>query len=224
MGIGDIQGNPLADDDWTEARLDMIHVLRRHGVRDEAVLAAMAKIRRHEFIPEAFRSRDTAYGDHPAPIGHAQTISQPYIVAYMMEKILPHPGEKILEIGTGSGYQAAVLAELGAGVYSVEIVPELARHARAALSAEGYAGVHVLEGDGRRGWPEAAPFDAVIVTCAPEEVPGALVNQLRSGGRMILPVGPMGAQRLVILRKRGGAIEQAEDLPVRFVPMVWGSQ
>ena len=171
------------------------------------------------FIPENFRFRNEAYADHPCPIGHGQTISQPFIVAYMTEKISPKPGDKILEIGTGSGYQAAILAECGAEVFSIEIVPELAQHARAALQSEGYKEVKVQTGDGYKGWPEHAPFDAIIVTCAPEEVPAALVEQLKENGRMILPVG-IGFQRLVILRKKNGIITREEDLPVRFVPMV----
>jgi len=206
-------------DDWLPEREEMVRILRVYGIKDQAVLAAMAKVRRHMFIPENCRFRNEAYGDHPCPIGHGQTISQPYIVAYMTEKINPRPGDKILEIGTGSGYQAAILAECGAEVYSIEIVPELARHARAALQAEGYKAVRVLPGDGYKGWPEHAPFDAVIVTCAPEEVPKALIEQLKENGRMILPVG-IGFQRLVILRKKEDKIVQEDDLPVRFVPMV----
>ena len=135
--------------DWPDEREAMVRTLRVYGIKDERVLSAMAKIRRHLFIPEAFRRRDDAYGDHPCPIGHGQTISQPYIVAYMTEKINPKPGEKVLEIGTGSGYQAAILAECGADVYSIEIVPELAQHARTALANEGYKKVHVLTGDGQ---------------------------------------------------------------------------
>jgi len=206
--------------DWPDERTDMVKQLRTYGIRDETVLAAMTKVRRHVFIPEAYRSRYDAYGDHPCPIGRGQTISQPYIVAHMTEKINPKPGEKVLEIGTGSGYQAAILAECGADVYSIEIVPELAKHAREALASEGYKKVHVLTGDGYKGWPEHIPFDAIIVTCAPEDVPQALVDQLRDGGRMILPVGGIGYQRLVILRKNAGKIIQEDDLPVRFVPMV----
>lgn len=209
-------------EDWSTEREAMLAVLRRHGIRDERILAVMGAVRRDRFIPDAYRHRD-AYGDYPLPIGHGQTISQPFVVAYMTWQMDLQPGEKVLEIGTGSGYQAAILAELGAEVYSIEIVPELAGHARAALSAEGYASVQVLTGDGYRGWPEHAPFDAIIVTCAPEKIPPALVEQLRDGGRMILPVG-RGQQRLVILRKEGARIIQEDDLPVRFVPMVKGGE
>jgi protein-L-isoaspartate(D-aspartate) O-methyltransferase len=206
---------------WASERRDMVSVLRRYGVRDEKILAAMEKVRRHVFIPPEFRRHNIAYGDHPCQIGHGQTISQPFIVAYMTDKLALGPGEKLLEIGTGSGYQAAVLAELGVRVFSIEIVPELADHARAVLAQEGYTNnVQVLTGDGYKGWPEKAPFDAVMVTCAPDEIPKTLVEQLKEGGRMILPVGGWMGQRLVILKKRGGKVEQTDDLPVRFVPMV----
>lgn len=206
---------------YTEEVLRMIETLKAYGIRDPDVLRAMSTVRRHAFIPEAYRHVADPYGDHPCPIGHGQTISQPYIVAYMTERIAPKKGEKILEIGTGSGYQAAILAELGAEVYSIEIIPELAEHARKVLAEEGYSQVRVLTGDGYKGWPEHAPFDAIIVTCAPEEIPSELVNQLKEGGRMILPLGT-GFQRLVIARKRGGKTLIDEDLPVRFVPMVHG--
>lgn len=205
---------------WTAARRAMVLQLRAYyRIADERILAAMSKVRRHSFIPETLRSPAESYADHPCPIGYGQTISQPYIVAYMTEKLQLKAGEKVLEIGTGSGYQAAVLSELGVEVYTIEIVPELARHARLALDAEGYRGVRVLAGDGYKGWPEFSPFDAIILTCAPNEMPKALVDQLAEGGRLIAPVGRL-FQRLIILRKKDGRIEQQEDLPVRFVPMV----
>jgi len=212
-----------SEERWERLREEMVRQVRAYGVRDERVLAAMAKVRRHLFIPEEYRSRDDPYGDHPCSIGYGQTISQPFIVAYMTERVNVKPGEKVLEIGTGSGYQAAILAELGAEVYSIEIIPALAEHARRVLAAEGYDRVHVLTGDGYKGWPEHAPFDVIIVTCAPEEVPQALVEQLKDGGRMILPLGA-GVQRLVVLRKRSGKVSQEEDIMVRFVPMVHGTE
>ncbi|RCK80527.1 MAG: Protein-L-isoaspartate O-methyltransferase [Candidatus Ozemobacter sibiricus] len=215
------RSGPGEDDDMHEQRAAMVQTLRAYGIRDERILTTMGRVRRHRFIPEAYRWASDPYGDHPCPIGHQQTISQPYIVAYMTERIAPQPGEKILEIGTGSGYQAAILADLGADVYSIEIIPELADHARQVLASEGFA-VKVLTGDGYKGWPEHAPFDAVIVTCAPEQLPQALVDQLKDGGRMILPLGERFAQRLVILRKEAGQVRTEEDLPVRFVPMVPG--
>jgi len=206
---------------WTRQREAMVDVLRRYGVKDARILEAMGKVRRHVYIPKSYRRRYSAYGDHPCPIGHGQTISQPFIVAYMTEKMKLQEGEKVLEIGTGSGYQAAVLAAMGVEVYSIEIVPELAEHARKVLDEEGHDGVKVLTGDGYKGWPEHGPFDAIIVTCAPSKVPQALVDQLKEGGRMILPLGA-GIQRLVILRKKGGRVEQEDDIGVRFVPMVRG--
>jgi protein-L-isoaspartate(D-aspartate) O-methyltransferase len=199
----------------------MVADLRRYKIQDERVIEAMAKVRRHVYIPETFRGRD-AYGDHPCPIGHGQTISQPFIVAYMTQRIEVRPGMRILEVGTGSGYQAAILAEMGAEVYSIEIIPELAGHARVVLAAEGYGSVQVKTGDGYKGWPEHAPFDAVIVTCAPGEIPKALVQQLKDGGRMILPVG-VGIQQLVILEKTGDTFKEIPDMYVRFVPMVRGT-
>jgi protein-L-isoaspartate(D-aspartate) O-methyltransferase len=208
---------------WTAGRAAMVRQVRAYGVRDERILAAMTRVRRHAFIPEEFRLRDDPYGDHPCSIGFNQTISQPFIVAYMTQCMNVKAGDKVLEIGTGSGYQAAILAELGAEVYSIEIVAPLAEHARRALAAEGYAAVRVLTGDGYRGWPEHAPFDVILVTCAPEEVPEALVQQLREGGRMIVPVG-VGAQQLVILRKEEGRIRRQGDIMVRFVPMVHGEE
>jgi protein-L-isoaspartate(D-aspartate) O-methyltransferase len=203
-------------------RKTMVDVVMAYGVTDGRVLAAMGKVRRHAYIPEALRGRD-AYGDHPCPIGHGQTISQPFIVAYMTQRIGVEPGMKILEIGTGSGYQAAVLAELGAEVYSVEIVPELAMHAKAVLEAEGYGKAEVKAGDGHGGWPEHAPFDAIIATCAPADIPPELVRQLKDGGRMVLPVGT-GIQQLVVLERTGGTLKEIPEMYVRFVPMVKGQE
>lgn len=177
----------------------------------------MRLVPRHEFLPQ--RLRDEAYGDYPLPIGYGQTISQPYVVAFMTEAIAPRNGEKILEVGTGSGYQAAVLAQMGAEVYTIEIVEPLSEMARQTLERLGYKNAHVRHGDGYRGWPEHAPFDAIIVTCAPDEIPPELVAQLRNGGRMIIPVGSGLEQDLVLLRKHGDKVEKQTVLPVRFVPM-----
>jgi protein-L-isoaspartate(D-aspartate) O-methyltransferase len=187
------------------------------GVSDPATLQAMRTVPRHEFLP--LRLREEAYADYPLPIGHRQTISQPFIVAFMTEAICPQPGEKILEIGAGSGYQAAILAQMGADVYTVEIVEPLAEMARQTLERLGYKNAHVKHGDGYRGWPEHAPFDAIIVTCAPDKIPPDLVAQLKDGGRMIIPVGGGMNQELVLLRKHGDKIEKQSVLPVRFVPM-----
>lgn len=200
-------------------RQAMVQQLRAYRITDTRILKAMGNVRRHMFIPESLRDQADAYGDHPCPIGYGQTISQPYIVAYMTERLDLKPGEKVLEIGTGSGYQAAILAECGVQVFSIEIIPELARHARTVLDTEGYTNVHTLTGDGYKGWPEHSPFDAIIVTCAPDKVPQTLTDQLNEGGRIIAPVG-IYSQRLVILRKKDGKIKTQADLPVRFVPMV----
>jgi protein-L-isoaspartate(D-aspartate) O-methyltransferase len=168
-------------------------------------------------VPE--RLRRDAYRDYPIPIGHGQTISQPYIVAFMTEQLDTKATDRVLEIGTGSGYQAAVLAEMAAEVYTIEIIDELAQRAAADLKRLGYTHVHVRAGDGYKGWAEAAPFDAVIVTCAPERVPQPLIDQLKEGGRMIIPVGRAWNQELVLLHKRGGKLQQHRVLPVSFVPM-----
>ncbi len=188
-----------------------------YGITNARVLAAMGKVPRHWFVPEELRRR--AYDDGPLPIGYGQTISQPFIVAFMTEQLDPKPTARVLEIGTGSGYQAAVLAELAGEVYTIEIIEPLAKRAEADLKRLGYTNIHVRAGDGYKGWPEAAPFDAIIVTCAPEEVPTPLVEQLKDGGRMIIPVGPMGDQELVLLHKQGRRLEKSAVLPVRFVPM-----
>ncbi|MDP2990330.1 MAG: protein-L-isoaspartate(D-aspartate) O-methyltransferase [Kiritimatiellota bacterium] len=216
---GERAGISAEDAGWALQRQAMVAQLKVYHITNTCVLTAMGRIRRHVFIPAAYRNANNAYADAPCPIGYRQTISQPYIVAYMTEKLALKPGDKVLEIGTGSGYQAAVLAECGADVYTIEIIPELARHARVALDAEGYQRIHILTGDGYKGWPEYSPFDAIIVTCAPDEVPRTLVDQLKEGGHLVAPVG-RGSQRLVILHKQRGWVEQADDLPVRFVPMV----
>ncbi len=193
--------------------------LRRQGIGDPRVLAAMRTVPRHRFVPAD--QQDAAYDDRPLPIGFGQTISQPYIVAFMTEALALSPSDVVLEIGTGCGYQAAVLAELAGEVYTIELVPELAEQARHTLDALGYRNVHVSAGDGDRGWPEHAPFPKIIVTAAPEEVPQALVDQLAVGGTMVVPVGPRyGDQELRILTKTAHGVVTERSLPVRFVPMV----
>jgi protein-L-isoaspartate(D-aspartate) O-methyltransferase len=210
-----------AEDDvrFTERRNAMVREqIEAGGVKDAKVLAAMRKVPRHEFVPAAWRNR--AYDDRPLPIGEDQTISQPYIVAFMTEQLALKPGERVLEVGTGSGYQAAILAELVKDVYTIEIVEPLGKRAAETLKRLGYAGVHVRIGDGYQGWPEAAPFHAIIVTCAPNAVPKPLVDQLAEGGRMVIPVGEFGElQQLVVLRKENGKLVTKRTLPVRFVPM-----
>ncbi|HEV2841379.1 MAG TPA: protein-L-isoaspartate(D-aspartate) O-methyltransferase [Chthoniobacterales bacterium] len=190
--------------------------LRGRGITDPRTLRAMASVPREKFVPPELRAR--AYDDGPLPIGHGQTISQPYIVALMTEQIQPKPGQRVLEIGTGSGYQAAVLSELVAEVYSIEIVRPLAQRAEGLLRELGYKNVHVKAGDGYKGWPEHAPFDAIIVTAAPDHVPQPLIEQLREGGRMIIPVGESRAQNLYLLEKRNGQVKQTAVIPVKFVP------
>jgi protein-L-isoaspartate(D-aspartate) O-methyltransferase len=191
--------------------------IEARGIRDERVLRSMRKVQRHLFVPQ--KLRDLAYEDHPLPIGEGQTISQPYIVALMTEAVRPNPGMKVLEIGTGSGYQAAVLAELCRSVFTIEIVEKLGRRAEQILSQQ-YRNVHVRIGDGYKGWSEEAPFDAIIVTCSPTRVPRPLVDQLATGGKMVIPVGETHAQELVLLTKTDGQLKQQAIIPVRFVPMV----
>jgi len=189
----------------------------KRGVADPAVLSALRKVPRHLFVPEEYRRE--AYEDYPLPIGEGQTISQPYIVALMTQMLEVKPGHKVLEIGTGSGYQAAVLAELGAEVYTIEILPSLAEKARDRLKKLGYEKVHVLVGDGYRGYPAEAPFDAVIVTAAPEKIPQPLLDQLGLGGRLVVPIGKY-SQELKLVRKTETGTTTEDMLPVRFVPMV----
>ena len=190
------------------------------GIRDERVLAAFAEIPRHLFVPEHLR--DAAEGDHPLPIGHGQTISQPFVVAYMTERLRLAGDERVLEVGTGSGYQTAILARLAEEVFSIEIVPELAARAREVLLGTlGLANVRLRTGDGALGWPEEAPFDRIMVTAAAPEVPPALVDQLAPGGRMILPVGAWAEAQVLRVVDRGsdGIVAAADLLPVRFVPL-----
>ena len=192
------------------------------GVSDPRVLEAMRSVPRHRFVDP--RQARGAYGDHPLPIGSGQTISQPYIVAHMTELARPGPGDRALEIGTGSGYQAAVLSPLVEHVYTIEIVPELAERAAAVLDELGYDNVTVRQGDGWAGWPEHAPFEVIVVTAAPDEVPPALVEQLAPGGRLVIPVGPVHAvQELRLIEKsESGALRDRRIAPVRFVPMTGG--
>jgi protein-L-isoaspartate(D-aspartate) O-methyltransferase len=191
--------------------------IRSRGVRDRDVLAAMTRVPRHLFVPPEDRGR--AYEDMPLPITHGQTISQPYIVAYMSEALQLSREHTVLEIGTGSGYQTAVLAELVQHVYSVEIVPELAQGARRALAEAGYPNVDVRTGNGYLGWPEHAPFPRIIVTAAPPDVPQALIEQLANGGIMVAPVGRMFQEMTVVTRTERG-VTRTKTIPVRFVPMV----
>src|SRR5881227_1076847 len=187
------------------------------GLITERVLSALRKVPREEFVPAEYRAE--SYSDKALPIGYDQTISQPFIVAFMTEELQPQPTDRVLEVGTGSGYQAAILAELVSAVYSIEIVEPLAKNAEATLQRLGYKNVHLKIGDGYKGWPEEGPFDAIIVTCAPDKVPQPLVDQLKDEGRMVIPVGDRFAQELYLLEKKNGQLKQSATLPVRFVPM-----
>ena len=214
---------PSVSPDFAAQRRQMVQQqLLTRGITDARVLAAMAKVPREEFVPA--ESRAASYEDGPLPIGYAQTISQPYVVAFMTEQLRPKPTDHVLEIGTGSGYQAAILAELASEVYSMEIVEALAKTAETILQRLGYKNVHLKTGDGYKGWPEMAPFDAIIVTCAPDKVPQPLVDQLKESGRMVIPVGDRFAQQLYLLEKSNGQLKQSATLPVRFVPMTGEGQ
>jgi protein-L-isoaspartate(D-aspartate) O-methyltransferase len=212
-GQGAAQSDPL-----TAARQRMVDgQIKAQGIDSAPVLDAMRRVPRHLFVPPALQTR--AYEDTPLPIGLGQTISQPFIVAYMTEALRIMPEHKVLEIGTGSGYQAAVLAELAREVYTIEIVPELADRARRTLADAGYRNVHVRTGNGYLGWPEQAPFPRIIVTAAPAEIPQALIDQLAVGGTMVLPVGTV-FQEIRIVTKDARGVAQKSTIPVRFVPMV----
>ena len=190
--------------------------IKARGVKDPRVLSALLKVERHRFVAEKYL--DSAYSDQPLPIGEGQTISQPYIVALMTELLELKGNEKVLEIGTGSGYQAAILAELAKEVYTIEIIERLASTARDKLSELGYQNLKLKAGDGYLGWPEAAPFDAIIVTAAPDHIPKPLIEQLKEGGRMVVPVGSY-TQELKKIVKRSGKVETINVIPVLFVPM-----
>jgi len=205
--------------DFEKQRRQMVSAqLRSRGIDDTRVLNAMTKVPRHLFVPSSIR--DLAYQDSALPIDHNQTISQPYIVALMSQLLSVKPGDKVLEIGTGSGYQAAVLAEMGVEVFTIEIVSELGLQAEKLLGELGYKSVRVKIGDGYLGWPENASFDGIIVTCAPTEIPEPLEKQLAEGGRMVIPVGESGFQELLLLTKQEGRIIRQKTIDVRFVPMV----
>jgi protein-L-isoaspartate(D-aspartate) O-methyltransferase len=205
-------------EEWTRARADMVRSqLRGRDIVDPRVLEAMGRVERHRFVPA--HAQANAYDDAPLPIGNGQTISQPYIVAFMTQALEVRPEHRVLEIGTGSGYQAAILAEIVKELYTIEIVSELGERARATLEQLGYKNVQVKIGNGYLGWPEHAPYDRIIVTAAPAEIPPALVDQLRIGGLMAIPVG-VADQELRVLRRTDKGLETLKTLPVRFVPMV----
>ena len=214
----DPQGDELA-----VARRRMVEEqIRARGITDPAVLAALAAVPRHLFVPEGER-RD-AYADRPLPIGDRQTISQPYMVALMTSLLDVRPGQRVLEVGTGSGYQAAVLSRLAGDVYTIEILAPLGKRAQATLADLGYRNVHVRIGDGYMGWPDAAPFDAIIVTAAPPAIPDPLLAQLKTGGKMVIPVGHTLQDLLVLTKRADGGFDKAQVMPVLFVPMTGEAQ
>jgi protein-L-isoaspartate(D-aspartate) O-methyltransferase len=219
MAITSKQPDPAVDQPaQRRQRSQMVQQqIRSRGVTSQPVLAAMEQVPRHLFVPDSERGQ--AYEDHPLPIGGGQTISQPYIVALMTALLDLPPRSKVLEIGTGSGYQAAVLSRVSGQVFSIEIVPELAARARETLSRLGYDNVQVRLGDGYRGWAEAAPFDGILLTAAPHAVPPPLIAQLKPGGRMVVPVGGFDQDLVVLTKNSDGTVKQEKVLPVRFVPM-----
>jgi protein-L-isoaspartate(D-aspartate) O-methyltransferase len=222
LGSKAVGGQVDKEERFRRLRAEMVgEQIARRGVKDERVLDVMRQVPRHLFVPPS--ERGEAYTDKPLPIGDGQTISQPYIVAFMTELLGVRPDDTVLEIGTGSGYQAAVLARLARRIYTIEIIPSLAHEAERRLQAMGYANVEVRAGDGYQGWPEHAPFDRIIVTAAPPEIPQALLAQLKRGGRMVIPVGKTGdTQQLMVLEKSATSDEivRRNVIPVRFVPMI----
>lgn len=218
LGLSDIILAEGEEDFFMQRKKMVESQIMKRGVNDQRVLDALLKVERHVFLPNELK--DLAYTDQPLPIGKGQTISQPYIVALMSELGKIKSNDKVLEIGTGSGYQAAILAELSKEVYTIEIIPELAEKAEDLLEEIGYENIKVKQGDGYLGWPEYAPFDVIIVTAAPIEIPEELVEQLSEAGRMVIPIGEAGNQVLKLLIKSSGEVIEKEVIPVRFVPMV----
>ena len=215
-----VQPRADAGDDYADARARMVdRQIQARGVTDDRVLEAMRRVPRERFVPLLYRG--SAYADHPLSIGYGQTISQPFIVAWMTEALQLTPESRVLEVGTGSGYQAAVLGELAREVFTIEIVESLAKAARETLAALGYEHVQVRHGDGYLGWPERAPFDAIMVTAAPDHVPQPLIDQLAVGGRLVIPVGRQDSlQLMTVITKNESGITRRETIPVRFVPLV----
>jgi len=213
---------PSRQDEVAVARQRMIEDIRARGVVDSRVLAALEAVPRHLFVPES--ERREAYEDTPLPIGAGQTISQPYVVALMTSLLGVKPGDRILEVGTGSGYQAAVLSRMGAEVYSIEILKPLGDRARRTLGQLGYRNVHLRIGDGYQGWPSASPFDGIIVTAAPPRIPDPLLRQLKIGGKMVIPVGSAYQDLIVLTKRRDGGFDRRNVLPVLFVPMTGEAQ
>lgn len=210
-------GMPSTQTNYQDLRNEMVErQIKSRGVKDSLIIDAIRKVPRHLFVPERFRAR--AYTDSPLPIGSEQTISQPYIVAFMSEQLQLQPGDRVLEIGTGSGYQAAVLSLIADSVFTIEIIPELARKAAQTLRELKYDNIVVQQGDGYHGWQDKAPFDAIMVTAAPPRIPPLLLEQLKIGGRMVVPVGEY-VQELVVVNKTARGMEMQNVLPVRFVPM-----
>ena len=209
----------MTQEDFAQQREQMVETqLESRDIQSERVLEAMKKVPRHLFMPASVRQY--AYVDSPVPIGKGQTISQPYIVGLMTQTVDPKPGDRALEVGTGSGYQAAVLGELVQEVYTIEIIPDLAERAEKALAESGYDNVEVRQGDGYQGWPAKAPFDIILITAAPEEIPQPLIDQLAEGGRLVVPVGPQGEiQTLTLVTREKGEVKKTYITDVRFVPM-----
>lgn len=217
--LGQCNSQESSPDKYGKQRRNMVkYQIKARGIKNEKVLDAMLKVERHLFVPDKYLSM--AYEDHPLPVGEGQTISQPYIVAFMSEVLEPDKNMKILEIGTGSGYQAAVLAEICDSVYTIEIYKSLGTKAKNLLKVLGYSNVKVKIGDGYNGWEKYSPYDAIIVTCSPTHIPQSLSDQLSEGGKMIIPVGETYAQELVLLSKENGKLKQKDVLSVRFVPMI----